>query len=101
MRRTGLTDPTYRQTSGSVRLILTSEHRLDPRISALLPAGSQEMLSQLRAAGPVGTGDLAASLGISRPVALRRLRALEQAGLVRWSGKSQKDPRAVWAAAED
>ena len=29
-------------------------------------------------------------------VALRRLRALEQAGLVHWSGKSQRDPRAVW-----
>jgi ATP-dependent DNA helicase RecG len=59
------------------------------------------MLDHLRAAGPVGTGDLAASVGISRPIALRRLRALEQAGLIRWAGKSQKDPRAVWVVAEE
>src|SRR5262245_50636983 len=73
MRRTGLTDPTYRQTSGSVRLILASATRLDPRIAALLPRGSQEMLNQLRMNGPAGTGDLADAVGISRPVALRRL----------------------------
>ena len=101
MRRTGLTDPTYRQTSGSVRLVLASMQRLDPRIAALLPTGSQEMLGQLRTAGPLGTGDLAASVSVSRPVALKRLRALEQAGLVRWTGKSQTDPRAVWTATED
>ena len=102
MRRTGLTDPTYRQTSGSVRLILESAQRLDPRLAALLPKGSQEVLSQLRNAGaPMGTGDLAAALGISRPIVLKRLRALEQAALIRWNGKSLSDPRATWSLVED
>jgi ATP-dependent DNA helicase RecG len=102
MRRTGLADPTYRQTSGSVRLVLAAVQRPDPRIAALLPAGSLEMLDQLRAVGgPMGTGDLAAALRVSRPVAIRRLRALEQAELVRWSGKSQTDPRAVWTVVDE
>ena len=97
MRQIGLTDPSYRQTSGSVRLILAAIPRLDPRLAALLPKGSQDVLDLLRAArDPMGTGDIAASLTLSRPVILRRLRALEQAGLVRWTGKSQKDPRAAW-----
>lgn len=101
MRRTGLVDPVYRQTSGSVRLILSSAPRLDPRIAALLPAGSQELLNLLRDAGsPIGTGEIAESLGVSRPVVLRRLRALEYAGLVRWLGKSRNDPRAAWVVAE-
>lgn len=101
MRRTGLTDPKYRQTSGSVRLILSSAPRLDPRLAALLPRGSQDVLDLLRSAGsPIGTGEIAAALGLSRPVVIRRLRALEQAGLVRWTGKSQKDPRAAWTVSD-
>jgi ATP-dependent DNA helicase RecG len=97
MRRVGLTDPVYRQTSGSVRLVLSSMPRLDPVMAARLPAGSQQVLDALRSGhGPMGTGEIAEALGVSRPVVIRRLRALETAGLVRWLGKSKKDPRAAW-----
>jgi len=41
MRRAGLDDPLYRQTSGSVRLVLTSNPRLDPEVAASLPRGSR------------------------------------------------------------
>jgi ATP-dependent DNA helicase RecG len=97
MRRVGLTDPVYRQTSGSVRLVLSSMPRLDPVMASRLPAGSQQVLDALRSgSGPMGTGEIAEALGVSRPAAIRRLRALEDAGLVRWLGKSKKDPRAAW-----
>jgi ATP-dependent DNA helicase RecG len=96
MRRVGLTDPIYKQTSGSVRLVLAAVPRLDARLAARLPWGSQRALDALRAAGPLSTGDIAEEIGMSRPAALARLRALEDVGLIRWSGKSTKDPRAVW-----
>lgn len=97
MQLVGLDDPIYRQGSGSVRLTLTALPRLDPALAAALPQGSQLVLDALRRAGiPLGTGDLAELLSRSRPVVLTRLRALQDAGLIRWSGKSAKDPRAVW-----
>ncbi|CAO5162012.1 Transcriptional regulator [Frankia sp. AiPs1] len=97
MRRVGLSDPMYEQRAGSVRLVLAAVPRLDPRTAARLPRGSQEVLDALRASGgPLGTGDLAAALGMSRPVVATRLKALESEGLIRWSGKSSRDPRAVW-----
>lgn len=96
MRRVGLTDPIYRQTAGSVRLVLAALPRLDARLAARLPWGSQRVLDALRASGPMSTGDVAAEILLSRPATLERLRALERAGLILWSGKSKKDPRAVW-----
>jgi hypothetical protein len=36
------------------------------------------------------------AVGRSRPVVVRQLRALEEAGRVRWVGTSRKDPRAFW-----
>lgn len=97
MQRVGLSDPIYRQTSGSVRLLLTSIPRLDPAIAARLPRGSQGVLDVLRAAAtPLGTGDIQELLGISRPAVLLRLKALAEANLIRWVGKTPKDPRAVW-----
>lgn len=97
MRRVGLSDPVYSQTSGSVKVVLTAVPRLDPRTAARLPNGSQRVLDVMRAAeSPLGTGDLAEALGMGRPAVTTRLRALEAEGLIRWNGKSQKDPRAVW-----
>jgi ATP-dependent DNA helicase RecG len=101
MRLAGLTDPVYRQTAGSVRLVLAGLPRLEPALAARLPAGSQQVLDTLRAAAiPLGTGELAEVLGLSRPTVLRKLRALERAGLVRWVGKAQTDPRAAWVLAD-
>ena len=97
MRRVGLTDPVYRQTQSSVRLILAAIPRLDPAVAARLPPRSQDVLDLLRAtAGELGTGEIAEALGVSRPTAMNRLKALQDEGLVLWVGKSARDPRAVW-----
>lgn len=96
MRQVGLTDPIYKQTGGSVRLVLAAVPRLDAHLAARLPVGSQKVLDILRAAGPLSTGDIAEEIGMSRPASQTRLKALEKLGLIRWSGKSRKDPRAVW-----
>lgn len=98
MERDGLTDPVYQQTSGSVRLILAATPRLDPRLLARLPTMTQPVLDALRTAGrPLSTGDIAELVGMSRPAAATRLKALESVHLIQWIGKSPKDPRAVWA----
>jgi ATP-dependent DNA helicase RecG len=101
MRRVGLTHPVYKQSSGSVRLSLVAVARLDPRLAARLPDGSQRVLDAMRAAErPLSTGDVAEELGLSRPPAIARLKALEAEGLIRWVGRSQKDPRAHWVLNE-
>jgi len=62
-----------------------------------LPRGSQAVLDALRAAGvPLGTGDISELVALSRPATQIRLKALAEANLIRWAGKSAKDPRAVW-----
>jgi ATP-dependent DNA helicase RecG len=100
MRLAGLEDPLYRQTSGSVRLILTSTARLDPVVAAALPRGSTDVLRLLQFTDrQLGTGDVAEMLHISRPTAVKRLAALRDAKLVDWHGKGQNDPRAYWTAA--
>lgn len=35
-------------------------------------------------------------VGRSRPVVIRDLKALQDAGVVEWVGSSPKDPRAYW-----
>lgn len=97
MRLAGLEDPLYRQTSGSVRLVLTSTARLDPAVAADLPNGSADVLRLLQLTDhQMGTGDVAGALRISRPTAVKRLGALRAAGLVDWHGKAPNDPRAYW-----
>jgi len=97
MRNAGLADPAYKETSGSVRLTLLSLP-LDRDTLENLPRGSGAVLVLLRRAGPLGTGEIVERSGRSRPYVLKRLYALEQAGLVEWAGKSRQDPRALWAA---
>ncbi|MDT0476740.1 ATP-binding protein [Streptomyces sp. DSM 41014] len=102
MRIVGLTDPVYKQTSGSVRLSLAAIPRIDPRVAQRLPAGSQKVLDIIRSSdSPLGTGQIADALGMSRPAANARLKALETEGFLRWNGKSPKDPRAVWELSDD
>ncbi|MDO5501412.1 MAG: helix-turn-helix domain-containing protein, partial [Propionibacteriaceae bacterium] len=101
MRLHGLEDPVYRQTSGSVRLTLYGAARLDPRTISRLPTGAMDALRVLRAGRrPMGTGDIAEAIGLGRPATIRALRALERIEEVRWVGKSQRDPRAVWVLPE-
>jgi ATP-dependent DNA helicase RecG len=98
MRLAGLADPTYRQTSGSVVLTLSAE-AVDRELEARLPRGARELLQTIRLGPRPSTGDLARALSLSRPVVIRRLRALEDEGLVEWVGKSPNDPRAYWRLA--
>ncbi len=91
----GLVDPDYSQTSGSVRLVLSSmpaDHELEGQLA---PSGLT-LLRHLRLAGPAKTGDLVRDTGLTRPTVVRHLRALERAGLVEWVGQSSKDPTAFW-----
>ena len=95
MRLAGLGDPAYRQTAGSVILTLSAElaHR---ELDARLPTETQQIMALLRAHGQLSTGAVAEALGVSRPVAGRRLRVLQDAGLVDWTGHSARDPHATW-----
>ncbi|MFT4135352.1 ATP-binding protein [Microbacterium sp.] len=101
MRDRGLTDPAYRQGSGSVTLILSALSRLPDVVLQRLPRGATETLSTLRAARqPLGTGDLLGLTGLSRPTLVKQLNALRDERLVLWTGKSPKDPRATWEPVE-
>ncbi|HEY8202298.1 MAG TPA: ATP-binding protein [Actinomycetota bacterium] len=95
MRIAGLADPAYHQTSGSVRVVLSSAP-VDRALEARLPQGARDFLRIVREAGRASTGDIVEASRRSRPVVLRQLRALEDAGLVIWTGHSRKDPRAYW-----
>ena len=95
MRLAGLADPIYFETSGSVRLTLSSLP-VDRALEARLPPGSRELVRFVREAGRASTGDLVDASGLSRPVVIRQLRGLEDAGIVTWVGHSKKDPRAYW-----
>jgi ATP-dependent DNA helicase RecG len=100
MRLAGLADPVYRQTSGSVRLILNSTP-IDVELESRLPRGARDLIRFIREAGRISTGDLVQASGYSRPVVVKQLNALKDAGLVDWVGKSPKDPRAYWQLRRD
>jgi len=96
MRAAGLEDPLYRQSAASVELTLSAEPA-DRELEARLPDETRAIIGALRKADRLSTGEVTEILGgVGRPTALRRLRVLEQAGLVQWVGKSPKDPRAYW-----
>lgn len=95
MRQAGLTDPVYRQTSGSVHLTLSCEP-VDRELEARLPKHARSITRALRESGQLSTGEVSERLGVSRPIAQRELAALRDAGIVEWVGKSLKDPRAFW-----
>jgi ATP-dependent DNA helicase RecG len=97
MRGRGLVDPMYVQTASTVRLVLSAADSVPPEVRAALPRGALRVLDVLRQARrPLGTGQIEELVGITRPTAIRHLRALREAGLVVWSGQSPRDPRAVW-----
>lgn len=98
MRQAGMVDPIYRQTSGSVELTLSGEP-VDRRLDEGMPENARAVVSALRSAGRLSTGEMAELLGVSRPVAQQELRALRDAGVLEWVGKSPKDPRAYWTLA--
>lgn len=95
MRIAGLADPLYEQTQASVRLTLFAEP-VDRELEARLPRDSRVIIAALRAAGQLSTGEVAEAAGISRVTANTRLKQLQEIGLIEWTGKSPKDPRASW-----
>lgn len=95
MHIAGLIDPAYRQTAGSVRVTLAATP-VDRALEDRLPPGARDVVAILREAGRASTGDIIEALRLSRPVVIRRLKALEEEGIVRWVGQSPKDPRAYW-----
>lgn len=95
MRHAGLTDPVYRQTSGSAELTLLAEPG-DRRLAAGLPEGARAITAALRSGGRLSTGEVSDLLEVSRPIAQRELSALREAGIIEWIGKTPKDPRAYW-----
>jgi len=95
MRAAGLVDPVYRHNPASVTLILAATS-LNPDVAERLPSRAREVMEHIRSSGGMSTGDVAAATGLSKPATLTRLRALQDAGLIDWVGKSPKDPRAYW-----
>jgi ATP-dependent DNA helicase RecG len=95
MRLAWLVEPVYRQGSALTVLTLSAEPA-DRALEARLPEGARELLGALRDAERLSTSEVAGVLEVGRPTAIRRLRALQEAEMVRWVGKSPKDPRAYW-----
>ncbi len=95
MRQAGLNDPIYRQASGGVHLSLLAEP-IDRELDARLSQRGRAIMTALRDAHHLSTGEVAEMLDISRPVAQRELGTLREAGAIDWVGKSPRDPRAFW-----
>jgi ATP-dependent DNA helicase RecG len=95
MRLAGLADPVYAQTGASVILTLSAEPT-DRRLDAQLTPEARAVTSALRETTRLSTGEVGDLLGRSRPVAIKVMRSLASAGVVRWVGNSPKDPRAYW-----
>ena len=95
MRAAGLVDPVYRHTPASVTLVLSATP-LNPEVAERLPSRSSDVMEHIRSSGGMSTGDIADAIGLSKPATLTRLKALQEAGLIDWVGKSPKDPRAYW-----
>jgi ATP-dependent DNA helicase RecG len=96
MRLAGLADPLYEQTQSTVRLTLLAEP-VDRQLEARLPRDTRAIIAALRDAGELSTSEVAEKIGISRVTASNRLKKLRDAGVIVWTGKSPRDPRASWA----
>lgn len=98
VRRRGLTDPVYEQTSSASRITLRGADALPASVTSGLSSAAMRVLDALRnAERPLGTGEVAELLGIARPTAGRHLKTLRDQGLVKWTGQSPRDPRASWS----
>ncbi len=95
MRLAGLADPEYFQTSGSVRLTLSTAP-IDRELEARMPPAGRDLMRLIRERERTSTGDLVVASGLSRPVVLRRLNDLAELGMVEWVGASRRDPHAYW-----
>lgn len=97
MRRVGLSDPMYAQAPEAVRLTLLASDTVPAEVISALGSGGQRVLDGMRRAQrPLGTGQIAELVDLTRPTVLRHLNKLREAGIVTWQGESAKDPRATW-----
>ena len=97
MQTRGLTMPVYKQTASSVSLILSATDAVSNDILGNLSKSARQILILMQLEQrPLGTGQIADLAGVARPTANRALKALAAAGLIRWNGKSDRDPRASW-----
>lgn len=97
MRRHGLIDPVYTQSSSAVKLTIHGTHAIPDSVLVGLSEIAKRLLSHMQSADEaLGTGALADRLGISRMSASRGLRTLQESGLIERVGNSATDPRAVW-----
>jgi ATP-dependent DNA helicase RecG len=96
MRLAGLGDPLYEETQASVKLTLSGE-AYDRELDSRLPRDSRAIIAALREGGALSTGEVAEVIGVSRLTAKHRLDQLKDAGMVIWTGKSLRDPRASWS----
>jgi ATP-dependent DNA helicase RecG len=96
MRLAGLSEPSYFQSSGSVRLTLSSAP-VDRELEGRLPPGARDIARLVRESGRLSTGEIIDASGLSRPVVIRQLKSLQDAGILERFGRSPKDPRAYWA----
>ncbi|MGO9448170.1 MAG: ATP-binding protein [Solirubrobacteraceae bacterium] len=95
MRQAGLNDPIYRQGSSGVQLSLLGDP-VERALDAQLTDRGRGIMAMLRQAERLSTGEIAEALEDSRPVVQRELKALQDAGLIEWVGRSPRDPRAYW-----
>lgn len=95
MRLSGLQEPVYRQSAASVHLMLSGEP-VQQALDGQLSPDARAISTALRDVRRLSTGEVATMLGRSRPYALQVLESLQAAGVIRWVGKSRKDPRAYW-----
>ncbi len=99
MRLAGLVDPLYEETPASVKL-RSLPSPADRKLEARLPRRSRLIMAALRDAGQLSTGEVAEAIDVSRPTAASHMRALREAGLICWAGKSSNDPRVSWSLSE-
>lgn len=95
MRQAGLNDPIYRQGLSGVQLSLLGDP-VERALDAQLTDRGRGIMAMLRQAERLSTGEIAEALEDSRPVVQRELKALQDAGLIEWVGRSPRDPRAYW-----
>lgn len=97
MRERGLEAPIYRQTSSAVILTLNAADTVAADSLEKLAPSVRRVFSALQsAAKPLGTGEVAELAGLTRATTGRALQKLEELLLVKWTGKSPRDPRATW-----
>ncbi len=97
MRRTGLSEPMYVQSSQSVRLTLLARSSLPSSIEeALGPTGMKIFKAMRQVQRPLATGQIAELAGMTRPTVLRHLTRMRDAQIVTWHSDQPKDPRATW-----